>query len=115
MIADLQRMLLEALRQPDPQAWLRAQVAGPDRRLSAAERAMLAALPDDGLALTRQLIRKLRLQRLLHGDPEAVLQCNADPAALASAFAAYDAEVPPREVFPADEARAFRERGRGAL
>lgn len=114
MIAELQRLLLQALRQPDPQAWLRAQVARPECPLSAPERAMLAALPDDGLVLTRQLIRKLRLQRLLRGDAEAARQCSADPAALASAFAAYDVDVPPHPVFPTDEARAFRDWGRGA-
>ena len=115
MIADLQRLLVRALRQPDPRQWLQAQVVRADCPLSAEERAMLAALPEDGLRLTRFLVRKLRLQRLVRGDAEAARRSREDPTGLARTFAAYDAEAPARDVFPEDEARSFRRRGAGPL
>lgn len=108
MLAELQRLLLHALSEPDPGAALRAALARDDCRLSAEERAQLAAAADDGLRLSRMLVRKLRLMRLLRGDPAAAAAMAADPAAFAERFAAYDAAVPPRAVTPAEEAAAFR-------
>ena len=109
-LADVQRVLVRALRDPDPAAFLRAAGARDDCALSADERAWLEAASDDGLRLTRMLVRKLRLQRLLRGDRDAAAALEGDPAAFAQRFAAYDQAVEPRAVFPRDEADAFRAR-----
>jgi hypothetical protein len=110
-LVEVQRVLVRALRDPDPAAFVRAAVARDDCVLSADERAWLLAAGDDGLRLTRLLVRKLRLQRLLRGDRDAAAAMAADPAEFARRFAAYDEEVEPRAVFPRDEAAAFRARG----
>lgn len=111
MLADLQRLLLRALCEPDPVAALRAALARADCPLAAEERAWLGHAADDGLRLTRMLVRKLRLQRLLRSDPAAFAALAADPVAFAERFVAYDAAVPPRAVTPAEEAAAFRAHG----
>lgn len=108
VLADLQRVLLRALRHPDPTAALRAQLARGDCPLTAEERAWLAAVGDDGLRLTRLLVRKLRLQRLLRGDASVAAAMAADPVTFARQFASYDAAVPLSAVTPAEEAEAFR-------
>ncbi len=107
MLSALQEVLVAALRTADPCASLR-DAAERDQRLDAAERAQLRAASDDGLRLTRVLVRKLRLQRLLAGDAEAARACREQPAAFARRFAAYDAAVPPTAPFPSDEAAAWR-------
>lgn len=107
MLADLQRLLLRALRDPDPAAFLAAEVSRDDCRLSDDERRWLRAASADGLRLSRLLVRKLRLQRLVRGDRALAALVESDPAAVARRFAAYDAAVPPQAVFPRDEAAAF--------
>lgn len=107
MLADLQALLLRALRDPDPAAFLAAALARADCPLSDDERRWLGAASADGLRLSRMLVRKLRLQRLLRGDPAFAALVAGDPAALARRFAAYDAAVAPQAVFPRDEAAAF--------
>lgn len=107
MLSELQRVLVAALRTPDPRGWLLAHVASPGCALSAAERAMVAALPDDGLRLTRLITRKLRMQRLLQADGAAGQLLAQQPERFAKQFAAYDAAVPLHAIFPSDEARAF--------
>lgn len=106
MLIDVQRLLVLALRQPDPRAWLLAELPS-HHGLDDAERTMLAALPDDGLRLTRMLVRKLRLQRLLTADADAARRCTDEPERFAREFAAYDAAEPWHAVFPSEEARAF--------
>ncbi|MCU0864333.1 MAG: hypothetical protein MUC36_11100 [Planctomycetes bacterium] len=108
MLSELQRVLVQALRTPDPRGWLQAYVLQPDCTLSATERTMVAALPDDGLRLTRLIVRKLRMQRLLQADGDANRLCTQEPARFAKQFAAYDAAVPLQSIFPSDEAKAFR-------
>ncbi len=66
------------------------------------------AIDADGLRLTRMLIRKLRLQRIVRGDASASAFMARDPAGFAQCFARYDQEVPWSYVFPRDEAAAFR-------
>jgi hypothetical protein len=107
VLRDVQRLLVEALRAPDPGAFLREQSADARWQLSAEEHAWLVSLGEAGLRITRLLVRKLRLQRLLRGDAAAAGLCDADPEAFARQFRAYDAEVPPASVFPAEEAAAF--------
>ena len=108
MLNELQHALVQALRTPDPRGWLQTYVAQPDCPLSAAERSMVAALPDDGLRLTRLIVRKLRMQRLLQADGDANRLCTQEPARFAKQFAAYDAAVALQSIFPSDEAKAFR-------
>lgn len=109
MLNELQCVLVQALRTPDPRGWLRAHVASPDCALSASERTMLQALPDDGLRLTRLIVRKLRMQRLLQADGAAGRLLAQEPERFAKQFAAYDAAVRMQAIFPSEEARAFRQ------
>lgn len=109
---ELQQVLLDALRHEDPAAALRARIADASAALGARERAWLedlAARQGDGLRLTRMLIRKLRLQRILRADPDAQAELGRDPEGFAAAFAAYDRDIEPCAVFPRQEAAAFRE------
>ena len=108
MLSELQRVLVLALRTTDPRGWLRAHIASTECTLTLAERAMVEALPDDGLRLTRLIVRKLRLQRLLQADGAAGRLLAQEPERFAKQFAAYDAAVPLQAVFPSEEARAFR-------
>lgn len=107
MLTDLQAVLLAALRQPDPGAWLRARAADPAEPLDDDERGWLAACAgnEDGLRIARLVVRKLRLERLLRGDRSLAAAMAADPTAFAARFAAYDRAVAPTAVFPAEEAR----------
>ncbi|HEX6813864.1 MAG TPA: hypothetical protein VF384_19740 [Planctomycetota bacterium] len=107
MLKELQSLLLRAMQQADPHTFLQAEVQRPGQALSSEERAMLAAIGDDGLRLTRLIVRKLRIDRLLRGDPAMAELCRSDPAAFARLFASYEAATPPRAVFPADEAQQF--------
>ncbi|HEX5051707.1 MAG TPA: hypothetical protein VFZ65_08050 [Planctomycetota bacterium] len=114
MLADVQRLLVAAVLQPDPRAFLQAQLDRAECGLSAEERRQLAAVGDDGLRLTRLVVRKLRLDRLLRGEPELAALCREQPQVLASGFAAYDAAVPPRAVFASEEAAQFARHAAGA-
>ena len=107
MLKDVQQLLIDALLSPDPAAFVRAHADDVHRQLSADERTALTGLDDAGLRVTRVLVRKLRLQRLLAGDPASAASCAADPAAFAERFRAYEAAVPPRAVFPGEEAAQF--------
>lgn len=107
MLADLQRLLVHALREPDPRGWLDAQLRRTDHGLTVAEHAWLRNLPEDGLRMTRVLTRKLRLQRLLEGDPQMARLCREQPAEFARRFAAYEAAVPATAVSSAAEAAHY--------
>ena len=107
MLKDVQQLLIDALLSPDPAAFVRTHANDNHRQLSADERQALAGLADAGLRVTRVLVRKLRLQRLLGGDAEAARFCRDDPEGFAAQFRAYEAAVPPRAVFPGEEAAAF--------
>lgn len=107
MLASLQDLLVAALAEPDPLGYLQGAVPTAEG-LSDAERSWLLAIDGDGLRLTRMLIRKLRLQRIVRGDAEASAFMARDPAAFAQCFARYDQEVPWKHVFPRAEAEAFR-------
>jgi len=87
-----------------------------ERRVAAAMRArdpvaaMRAIYPDvdaDGVRMTALIVARLRFERLLRGSPEAEASFDRDPAAFADSFARYHAEVPPRAIFPADEAALY--------
>lgn len=108
MLSELQRLLVQALRAPDPAAALLAALAAPGSGLTAEEQTLLRSAAGDGLRLTRVLVRKLRLQRLLAGDAAAARACRDEPAVFARRFAAYDAAVPPTALFPSEEAALWR-------
>lgn len=107
MLSELQRLLVASCQQADPKAWLAAQLQDQDLPLTAAERQALLAIGDDGLRLSRLLVQKLRLQRLLAGDAAVDAEFTRDPAAFLTMFRAYVAAVPPTAVFPSEEAAAF--------
>ena len=133
MLSELQRVLVEALRRPHPEGYLRAVCDDDAVPLTADERRWLlgahgenvcrahvrnvrgahgknvCGAHGDGLRMSRVLVRKLRLQRLLRGDPGAARELQRDEVAFAARFAAYDRDVPPTALFPADEARLYRD------
>ncbi|MGK0203790.1 MAG: hypothetical protein ACI89X_003025 [Planctomycetota bacterium] len=107
MLSRIQELLVMCLRESDPRAFLQATVPS-DSDLTDEERGWLLAVDEDGLRLTRMLIRKLRLQRIVRGDAEASAYMARDPAGFAACFARYDQEVAWTCVFPREEAQAFR-------
>ena len=113
MLKDVQELLLAACVGADPTAFLRAALAADAGRLTLEERAMLADLDGDGLRLTRLLVQKLRLERLLVGDPAAAADFAADAEAFVLRFRRYCEAVRPTAVFPSDEAAAFQTFERG--
>jgi len=107
MLATVQQLLVAALREPDPLLYLQQNVPVATA-LSDDERKWLLAVDGDGLRLSRMLIRKLRLQRIVRGDAEASAFMAREPERFAACFARYDREEPLRHVFPHAEAEAFR-------
>ena len=108
MLSCVQELLVIACAQRDPHGFLQREVERTDLPLTAAERAALRAVDADGLRITRLLVQKLRLQRLLAADAGASGRMAQDPAAFLAVFAAYAAAVPATAVFPSEEAAAFR-------
>lgn len=104
MLSDLQRVLAKAMTGDAPLEILRAEAPS----LSAEERAWIAALDADGLRLTNFLVRKLRFERICRGDTAAERWFERDPESFVRAFKAYNAAIPPVEIFPRLEAAAFR-------
>lgn len=108
MLSDVQHLLAHACWQREPHAWLQAQLAvATPGTLHADERAMLLALDADGLRVTRILLQKLRLERLLRGDSVAAAALAADEVAFVARFRRYCDQVPPTAVFPSEEAALF--------
>lgn len=62
----------------------------------------------DGLALAALLVLKLRLERLLRGDPGLREAFEADPEGFSGRFRRYHRAVQPSFFFPAEESAAFR-------
>jgi hypothetical protein len=91
--------LANILRAPDPVAARSSQPA----------LAPLDHIDEDGLRTAALLILKLRFERLLRGDPEIEAEHDRDPEGLARDVRAYHHETPLRALFPAAEARMFRE------
>ncbi|HEU4420512.1 MAG TPA: hypothetical protein VFT55_16360 [Planctomycetota bacterium] len=104
---DLQDLLVRAVLQSDPHGWLQRQLARPECVLSPAERGWIEAISEDGLRLTRVLVRKLRIERLVAGDAAMAELYRSDPAAFAKQFTLYEARMPPHAVFPSEEAQQF--------
>lgn len=99
-LAQLQRLLADALTSGDPAAFVRAHgTAGgwPE----------LAAASADGLRMAALLISKLRFERLVQGSRAAGEWFHRDGRGFTAAFAEYHRDVPPRAHDPWQEAAAF--------
>jgi hypothetical protein len=107
VLSVVQRIVVRALHDPTPFERLRALVEEAGDELDADERARLLALDGDGLRIAGLLVRKLRFERALAGDPELRARCDRDVAAFVEDFRAYVQEVAPTFAFPAEEAAAF--------
>ncbi len=102
-----QRALARALLAPDPA--LATRRIARDRRHPADLRRVLHRVDVAGVEMAALLVARLRFERLLRGSPEAEDWFEADPAGFAAAFRRYHGEVPPEALFPAPEAKAFRD------
>lgn len=64
-------------------------------------------IDEDGFVLTSLLIQKLRFERICRGSKRVEQWFDRDPESFTQSFRAYNAEVPPTEYFPRQEADAF--------
>ena len=71
-------------------------------------RSVLETIDPDGLRLTALLIRKLRFERIVRGDPDLAAWFEDDPPGFTRVFRDYLASQPPDRVFPEEEAERFR-------
>lgn len=104
MLDALQKLLVDCCIADDPVATL--------ERLRAEQPELepwLGHLDPEGLKLTALLVKKLRFERILRGDPRLAARFQQDPQAFTVLFRNYLNEVPPTASFPAEEAQAFRE------
>jgi hypothetical protein len=104
MLVDLERVLVCALSDDQPWEALQREATA----LSSDDRTLVARIDHDGFVLTSLLVRKLRFERLMNGDAGVARWFREDARGFTEAFRAYNAQVPPRFLFPADEAHAFR-------
>ena len=109
MLSDLLQVLADALGGGTPFADHALHA-----RLSAEERLWLERVDPDAFAVTRLVVRKLRLERVLLGDRELRAACEHDPERFAAAFRAFERACPDAASFPEEEASAFRAFLRGA-
>ena len=107
MLSEVQRLLVMATHARDPRATLAAALADPGNILDADDRAWLASMDQDGLAITGLIVKKLRFERVVLGDAELGVRFDADPEAFTRDFERYCAEVAPTAIFPGAEAEAF--------
>lgn len=105
--AAFERVLADALREPDPVAALRAAATAPG--LPAALRQALANANEDGVRLSALLVARLRFERLIQGSPEAARWFEEDAAGFSAAFRRYHQAVRASAFFPAAEALLFEE------
>ncbi len=108
MLEALNEVLARALHAADPAAELVLAVARAGDRLTAEERSWLLAADRDGLAVTSIIVKRLRFERALRGDPSLEAELERDPAAFAERWKRFAAAVPPLARSDAEEARAFR-------
>src|SRR5262245_50290569 len=96
-LADLQRLLADALPQRDPAAALQH---------ASGESEMLRHLPEDGLLLTSLVLVKLRMQQLLK-SPDVLQMFEENPEHFARQFEQYHADCPMSDFFPEGEGARF--------
>ena len=107
MLRSVQKIVLHALLADDPPAALRRAIEQ-SPELTPAERDQLARLNPDGLRIGGLLLKKLRFERLTHGDADLDKLFDDDPEAFMRLFRAYDGATAPAAYFPDEEARQFR-------
>jgi len=107
MLRAVQELLLECLLADDPVRALADALPGA-ADLSAEERAWLAGLDRDGLAVTALIVKKLRFERLTLASREMQDLFDADPARFMQRYREYTAAVPPTGYFPTQEGELFR-------
>ncbi|MFN7813271.1 MAG: hypothetical protein ACK5SI_11495 [Planctomycetia bacterium] len=108
MLRAVQELLLDCLLADDPVRALKEllpRAAG----LSDEERAWLAGIDADGLAITALIVKKLRFERLTlaHGEMQSLF--DLDPARFMQLYRDYTAAVPPTGYFPSQEGDLFRD------
>lgn len=103
-LADLQRLLADALPRRDPYAELRES---PVDGLSPQESIAVQRLSEDGLLLTSLVLVKLRMQQLLKSHAESASLFEVDPAAFVHLFEEYHTNCPMADYFPEGEAQRF--------
>lgn len=103
MLADLQGLLVDCCTAADPVAALAAARAA---QPGLAE--WLDTIDADGLVLTSLLVKKLRFERILRGDPKLQARFDEDPERFTEAFRDHLATHSPTSVFPQEEAACFR-------
>ena len=103
MLSELQGVLVSCCVAEDPAATLAvARASHPELE------PFLETVDIEGLRLTALLIRKLRFERIVRGDPDLAAKFEADPSGFTSIFREYLVEEPPDSVFPEEEAERFR-------
>jgi hypothetical protein len=108
MLRAVQELLLDCLLADDPVRALREALPRATG-LADEERAWLAGIDPDGLAITALVVKKLRFERLTlsHGEMQELF--DADPARFMQLYREYTAAVPPTVYFPTQEGDLFRE------
>ena len=103
MLGELQAVLVSCLAAEDPAAALVvARASHPELD------PWLETVDLEGLRLTALLIRKLRFERIVRGDPNLAARFEADPSGFTSIFREYLVTESPNRVFPEEEAEGFR-------
>jgi hypothetical protein len=107
MLRAVQELLLDCLLADDPVRALREALPAAVN-LSDEERAWLAGIDADGLAITALIVKKLRFERLTlsHGEMQDLF--DVDPARFMQLYREYTAAVPPTGYFPTQEGDLFR-------
>ena len=104
MLAVLQKVLVDCCVADDPVAALAAA-----RKDHPEMEAWLGHIDPEGLQLTSLLVKKLRFERILAGDPGLRDKFREDPQTFTIRFREYLLAVPPTAVFPQEEAASFKE------
>ncbi|MEE9128355.1 MAG: hypothetical protein V3U11_14580 [Planctomycetota bacterium] len=103
MLGVLQKVLVDCCLADDPVATFAAA-----RKEHPELSPWLEHVDPEGLQLTSLLVKKLRFERILGGDPNLREQFQKDPQTFTIRFREYLAAVPPTAVFPQEEAESFR-------
>ncbi|MHC4516684.1 MAG: hypothetical protein ACYTGW_16895 [Planctomycetota bacterium] len=103
MLGVLQKVLVDCCVADDPVATFATQ-----RKEHPELEPWLRHVDPEGLQLTSLLVKKLRFERILLGDPKLGELFAKDPQTFTYRFREYLNTVPPTAVFPREEAETFR-------
>jgi hypothetical protein len=104
MLIDLERVLQRALASDSPLEILREAA----KSLPPEDRTLIEQIETDGFLLTSLLVHKLRFEKICRGDDQMEEWFEREPGRFTEFFRKYNRDVPPLEVFPRQEAAAFR-------